>query len=790
MDRRRFLQDLAVTAFGVPCLSEAAVRLDVPNISEDDTAAHRPADQTPDIQGHTLVCGFKLNSLDWKVYEDVRTRDGAITFISSRGHARVLPKTAEANFAETTPSYLGLNLDDIGLAGADLLADHLLEGGKDPDPERVRSAAPPQGSANDENERWRLPWNTIVGTKECNDTMPVFPAGNTRTYHPVQYFPELTKEVAKKRWEGLIGGWMPAVRKVMPIHDEAYVEVVVFGDVRARDKFIVQTWHRTSRIENGKVAKTVYGYSYPAFPPRRKEPSAAAFYRALLIFANYWDKQVADMANVSLPKQEWVDLSKHAFAKELMVRPGGVYPKYGAVDRDYYGSEYDGFQDIFTSAVYSNLEWGRLEPARQIIDNYFSDFVDDLGMVNMRGPETAQFGLTLSLLARYFRYTKDSATLHKHQKKILATVELLSELHETSMRLPDDDPGHGLIHGWSESDSCLMSNPNIWWLPYYANSAFAARGLRDLAKVWPQIQSSANSSAAHANAISWSDRSKVLEAAVRRSIEKSVRRDLNPPYIGTYPGAKLFFRESLEKEHPSPQGWPHRPYAELLQADVLPRSLANLVIDCMRAYGATTLGVVANVGPARKGERAILGFISYGYAQMLLRLDRIEEYLLFLYAHRFHDHTRGSWTAGEVSGIDGSTALFCIPAQQTIPLLVRWLLLLEDSEEDRLYFAKGVPRDWLVSGKEIRMDGVPTSWGKVDFDMKLNSTQDKLIAHVSLSKGNAPKEIHVKLRLPLDKTVSKITVNEKLARLSGTHGDTVVVLTGTQRSFEIVAEIS
>ena len=127
------------------------------------------------------------------------------------------------------------------------------------------------------------------------------------------------------------------------------------------------------------------------------------------------------------------------------------------------------------------------------------------------------------------------------------------------------------------------------------------------------------------------------------------------------------FRESLEKERPSPQQWAHRAYAELLQPDVLPADLANTVIDCMRAYGGTTLGVVANIEPPHSEGRDILGFISYGYAQMLLRLDRVEEYLLFLYAHRYHDHTRGSWTAGEVSGVDGDTALFCIPAQQTIP---------------------------------------------------------------------------------------------------------------------------
>ena len=36
----------------------------------------------------------------------------------------------------------------------------------------------------------------------------------------------------------------------------------------------------------------------------------------------------------------------------------------------------------------------------------------------MRGPETAQFGMTLSLLARYYNYTRDAALLQKHRTKI------------------------------------------------------------------------------------------------------------------------------------------------------------------------------------------------------------------------------------------------------------------------------------------------------------------------------------------------------------------------------------
>ncbi len=115
------------------------------------------------------------------------------------------------------------------------------------------------------------------------------------------------------------------------------------------------------------------------------------------------------------------------------------------------------------------------------------------------------------------------------------------------------------------------------------------------------------------------------------------------------------------------------------------------------------LGVVANVWRFQEDGREILGFISYGYAQMLLRLDRIEEFLLFLYSHRYHAHTRGSWTAGEVTGITGDSGTYCVPAQQTFPLLVRWMLVLEDSDDEILYFAKGVPREWVGSGKRFEL---------------------------------------------------------------------------------------
>jgi hypothetical protein len=655
MDRRNFLQTLAVTAAGMEVLSNTLGAPALASVAESGKSALVHGPDIP-LDGLTLIAEFKRAAAHWKVYEDLRTRDGALVFVSSSGENRVLAKSAEASMPEGTP-YLGLNLKDIGLSSSDLLADRLLQNG-DPDPETVKSVAPPMASS-ETNPR---NWTTFVGTKEAYDVTPIYHGGGTRTYHPNQYSPELHEALAKgKLYDGLVGGWMPAVRKVIPLSVDAYWDVLVFGDVGAnKNKYIVHTWHRTAKVEYGKIANVVYGNSYPAYPPARKDPKPEEFYLALLEFSEYWDNELRDCMPVTIPQSAWVDMSRHAFAKELMTRPGGIYPKYGAVDRDYAGSEYDGFQDIFTSAIYTNMEWGRFDTTRLFIDNYFTEYVDSKGIIDMRGPETAQFGMTLSLLARYYSYTRDSRLILKHRSKIEATAKILADMHDESLRRSQDEPGYGLIFGWNESDACLGENPALYWQPYYANSAFAARGFKDIANTWMKLARDHAAAGMEQLAKGWLKRSQTLQQRTIESIEINIQHDKTPPYLGLFPGSYLTFRESLEKERPSPQQWPHRAYAELLQADVLPPRLANLVIDCMRAHGATTLGVVANIWGFHEDGREILGFISYGYAQMLLRLDRIEEYLLFLYAHRYHAHTRGSWTAGEVTGITGDSALYCV----------------------------------------------------------------------------------------------------------------------------------
>jgi hypothetical protein len=714
---------------------------------------------------------FKVADDSWTVYEDLSRRDGSIIFQSTKTQDRkAFVKTAEAAFYEANkafPKHASIPMAKIGMSLPDLLADHLLKNGE-PNEEQVKATIPPMGSKakNPRDTSYQPPvWTSFVGTVEANDNVAVFGHGNTKSYQPVQVAPEITKYL-RNRYDGNVGGWMPSVRKVMTedIHEdppEDYFETIVFGDVDARDPFIIQTWHRTAHVTNGTIKSIVYGHSYPTFPQNNSTgPSAEEFYRALFRFGEYWENRLSDMALLTLPDQSWADMPKYAFAKELMVRPGGNYPKYGAIDRDYYGSEYDGFQDIFTSSLSANLEWGRFGQAWNVIDNYFTLFVGRDGAINMRGPEIGQFGLTLSLLAKYSRYTGETDLLWKHKEKIVATANVLIDLHNTSLNLPPSSPGYGLLHGWSESDACLAAKPDVYWQPYFANSALAARGLKDI---------SAIDSVFKEYTAEWKQRAATIKSRTIEVVEKSVRTDLKPAYVPPLPGTNLTFRESMAIQKPSPQAWPHRLYAELLHAAILPTNLTDLVHDTMRAYGATSMGVVANVGaPSRQG-RDILGFVSYGQALSLLLQDRIDEFVLFMYTHRYHVHTRGAWNAGEVTDIVGGGAIFCIPAQLTIPSIMRWALVLEDPDNDVLYLGRGVPRAWIGTGKEIGIHQAPTRWGRVDFVVQ-HATPElpfdgaKIRAQIRFA-DRVPYEIHVKLRLPDGQSLTSVKVNGRPAEL-------------------------
>src|SRR5580704_11165029 len=104
MDRRNFLQGIAATAAGFELLSGKGIASTEVNPQPQAKSAPRTTTSANiSVDGFTQVAEFKTPSVSWKVYEDLRTRDGALAFVSSSGTKRLLPKSAEAAMPEGTP---------------------------------------------------------------------------------------------------------------------------------------------------------------------------------------------------------------------------------------------------------------------------------------------------------------------------------------------------------------------------------------------------------------------------------------------------------------------------------------------------------------------------------------------------------------------------------------------------------------------------------------------------------------------------------------------------------------
>jgi hypothetical protein len=96
---------------------------------------------------------------------------------------------------------------------------------------------------------------------------------------------------------------------------------------------------------------------------------------------------------------------------------------------------------------------------------------------------------------------------------------------------------------------------------------------------------------------------------------------------------------------------------------------------------------------------------------------------------------------------------------------------------------------FLSSRGEGRLEQAPTRWGRVNFKMESRG-DSSVVASIDLDRAGAPKELHVKFRLPTNHTLQTITVNSRPATVGGIHRDTAIFPTQNQRHFDVVVHFS
>ena len=713
------------------------------------------------------------------IFEDFTSQTGHILILNLRGVRLDLPKSLEPTADDPAKLYLGHKLQEIIDSPDDLLANEILSRHGDPSYDEIAQVFPAIR---------RMPTYSFVGANATADKVGFAYGGRSPDFDPAAYYPPL-KEIRDqgKVWDGLVGGYLPVLRFVYPESPDKWTEMVAFAPLRITNNNdrIQPVWYRIVHVESGAVAWAHYVDSYHPFPPRT-EFDPTVFYRDLIDLNNGWKRTLAPAMKIHVPDERLENMARFALVRDLMTRVGD-FPKYGAVDKDYAGSEHDGFPDTFTVDTAAMLDWGMLDVAGRFIDNYFGKFVRDDGSILYRGPETGQYGRMLTVLAQFINYGGDPSLLLKRKSRIDGVTNLLLGLREKAKQLPKSNPAFGMIAGWSEADACLDPDPPRYMQPYFSNSTEAARGFRDLGRVWKRIGEQRKSPAL----IAWGDRllreSGELQTDIQNAISRSLLKIDGETILPSIAGVQEPFHVVVPRDAADPQYRSYRAYMEMMYSGILTPEQVGLIVQYRKKHHDTILGVPTAYG-YKTGDMA--GFLSYGHGYGLIQHDRTREALLLLYAIMAHQFTRGTWTAPETRPVflDDPAAPYCTPAQLVVALLTRWMLVFEDPMSDTLWIGKTMPRDWLEDGKSISAEAVPTRWGRVGFSIQSGLKEGKLVTTVHLPSNHFAAVTKIRLRTPGDAHLKSVRVNGKPWADFSAQEETITIPPQKTGTLEVIGE--
>lgn len=725
-----------------------------------------------------IVSMLSSPSEKYAVLEDFSHADGRMIFAGMKGVQLSLPKSSESTTEDLSKLYLGHTLEQVMQSPTDLLGNEILAKPADPDYAEVAAAFPPIGR--------KMTTYSFVGTPETMDKIGFAYGGRTANFDPAPYYPPLAaiREKGRVR-DGLVGGSLPILRFVYPESEGNWTETLAFAPLRivnGNDR-VQPVWYRVAHVENHRLTWTQYVDSYHPFPPRTKY-DPADFYRDILELDRGWKRKLQGSMKIEVPDERVANMARFALVREMMTRVGD-FPKYGAVDKDYAGSEHDGFPDTFNVDTASLLEWGLVERAGRYIDNYFGKFVRDDGSLLYRGPETGQYGRMLTIVAQYLNYGGDPAVVLRRQNRIDGVTKLLLMLRTHAKSLPQSDPAYGMIAGWSEADASLDADPPRYMQPYFSNSTEAARGFRDLGKAWEKLGKQIKRSDLIAQGQKLQREAKDLERDIQTAISRSILKVDGETILPSIAGVKQPFHVAVPLDQSDPQFRSYRAYMEMMHSGILTADQVRMIVEYRARHHDVILGVPAAYG---YNTGVLAGFLSYGHGYGLIQHEMIREALLLLYSHMAHQYTRGTWTAPETRSIlpDQGIAPYCTPAQLVVALLTKWLLVFEDPQSETVWLGKAAPREWLEDGKRITVENAPTRWGRLHLKITSQIASGSIAAQLKLPPGFAATT-KLRLRAPKNASLKSVTLNGKAWHNFDARSETITIPPGGTHLFRVVA---
>jgi len=454
--------------------------------------------------------------------------------------------------------------------------------------------------------------------------------------------------------------------------------------------------------------------------------SAGAYEAQREACARTWRQLLAGGMNVETPEAVVNNAWRHLLTQNFSLING---------DRIHYsaGNQYDKlYESEGSDAALALLVWGYDKDMRRLMVPLL-DFT-------RKNLELHQAGFKLNDLCQYYWQTRDAGALRELRPRWEKEAHLLAQSHTNEVGLGPKQQYCGDISTLVYS---LTVNAKGW------------RALRDFSAVLAQAGDADEAGRYAANAAEF-------KQAVRLAIERSVRRDTEPPFvpvalyadepvhdpitstrIGTYWNIVIGY---VIGSGIFPPGSPEEAWIPRYQEEH-----GGLCMGMLRAGGGYTFW---------PGAFRINPLYGTRYALDTLRRDDPERALVSFYGMLAQGLTRNTFVGAEGCSLTPSDAggrfMYDPPnsaANAHLLSMLRYMLVQDwDLDDDgvpetlRLLFATS--KRWLEDGKEIKVERAPTAFGPVSIRVQSKLADGKVNAEVELPQRNPPKQTWLRIRVP------------------------------------------
>lgn len=626
--------------------------------------------------------------------------------------------------------YNGLDPKVLMDSGRDILGEELLAKGE-PDFDEVRKVLPHTKSDDYSFLSGFASWSGVMVNTATGNIYPQSMA-NDRKPSPIFAPTMVDTEVCESRpKQFLVDGRLPIM---FSVHSNAkkVVEFMYFVEPGDPDRDPI-VWIRTKRYTKENPYEFTLDYRIVARSRlvQARAIETGTFLTALTDTVIYWMKFADKGAQLDIPEK----LLQKVVSGALISCATTFSCDHAHYGHNIYGEEgHDNFPPNYIWAIEACCVLGYTAWAKRIFQHLITYVLNDegrffyrQGVMELFGASAEEYGWLLFLANKY----KAQLGMAEWTEEEWQKIEGMGRIIIDNCVPCEEFGGRVLVYMCAEADT------NTRVHAYVNNNFWGVRGLRALSELLEECGRGARKK-------EFADMAEVLyknvtELIAEQTIEDSRFGSLPPFRLGytaipltlsicretTQCISEATLEEYLKISYMRDQGNSvqdltentyanYRYYPEMLGAMYLEPKQAEAVIKLREVAGGEYAGMSRFL--QRIDDWPVLP-----YARYLLEAEKIEKYLLLLYAHTCHHGNPELMCYYEQITPTRVIADDCIPSLLTTPIMTGWMFAYETMNERKLSLLRGIPKAWFDKGFSAK--GLGWTGGTLDVEVKDNTVK-------------------------------------------------------------------